>query len=228
MVIALIGLASACFALTRISGPTFGRWYLIAVEAMSITVSALAVVSLLATVRWLIARRAEQPEQSELGDGREPKHRLADGAAAVVTLGFVIATAFSFHHLAGDQRSAGLAERMLPAVEAAIPEGKPVYLEGTYEFGNWIHGALVLQLDRAGYEVYAQSPIADKYPRPLNDPPPADAVRLVVVTDPLSTDWAPGVSVVTERRIPATRGDDKPHHVYVLEAPMGSPLTTDG
>ncbi len=227
MAVAFLGFATAAFALTRVTGNTFGRWYLIAVEAMSLTTAAFVLVSLAATVRWAWslwrARGADKPaaEAADSGSDGAPaasgrRHRATQLVAAGLTLAAAVGIVGSLRHSPPDLRAGDAAMDLIDDVEAAVPEGSPVFVQGGYEFGAWIHASLVLQLDRAGYETYAASLTDDKFPRPMEDDPPADAVQLVVAVDPPSTDWGPAIEVVAQTTFSISETED-PIDVYVLK-----------
>ncbi|HRW36430.1 MAG: hypothetical protein KDB04_02390 [Acidimicrobiales bacterium] len=215
MAVGAVALLASFGALTRVSGP-IGSWYLVAVEAMAIALTAIALTALLRGAVELARGVRRPPARLE---------RWAPAAAGVATVA-VLAVAASTLHLRGDEEtSARIARSVLPAVEEAI-DGRPVLLEARSGRGGWVQSALVLELDRRGDEVHAATTLEGKFPADIEADPPDDAVRLVVVTDPdPALDWNTGVEVVAERRY--SLGDEgTPVHLVIVSAPLDEPFVT--
>ena len=216
-------LASAMLALTRVTGKNLSSWYLISVEATALSFSAIVAWSLLASARWALAgpmARWHRPTWA----GRLAS--VARPLAAAMTVALVAGTVLSFHRVHAEEVSARVADRMLPAVEASIPARTPVLVEATSGLGGWVQSALVLQLDRAGYDTFAKTTIVDKFPRSMSRPPPEETVRFVVVTNPKpGARWVPGVHVVAEARYRLSP-HEPPMHVVVVSAPLDGVFLT--
>ena len=215
MAVGGVALLASFAALTRVSGP-IGSWYLVAVEGTAIVLAAMVLTTL--------ARSAVEVGRRFVGD--TPRlDRAAPVALGVATVG-VLAVAASALHLRSDELvSARQARSVLPVVEDLIGD-RPVLLEARSGRGGWIQSALVLELDRQGREVHATTTLDGKFPDDIEAPPPADAVRLVVVTDPdPSLPWSPGVEVVAELRYELGEQRD-PVHVVIVTAPLDQEFLT--
>lgn len=219
MAVAAAGLTVSFWALSRVTG-VFGDWYLIAVEGAGLTFAAMVAASLVATgravLRWVAARR-------EAGTGARPDRvdRVLGGLGVAGALLVTALTVATLDHPIAERRSARAAAEVLPAVEAVVHD-RPVLVEARSGFGGWVHSRLVLELERAGHDVYAKTTLADKYPADMEVAPPDDAVRLVVLSNPdADVRWSPGVEVVAETRYRTTPADERPLHVVVVTAPLG-------
>ena len=215
--VGVVAVGASGLALTRVTGANLASWYLIAVEASALALDVLVLASLVASARHAVARRPRDVMPS----GPRTMAWAGPVVGAILTIALAVATVASLHLVPNEERTARAAERALPAVEAAIGRGRPVLVEARPGLGGWVQAALVLQLDRAGYDVYARTTLVDKFPASLSAPPPATALRLVVVTDPPpGTMWLPGVDVVTESRYALDHGT-RPIHVVIVRAPLG-------
>lgn len=218
MAVAALALGTSFAALSQVSG-AIGSWYLIAVEASAIVLTAIVAATLVRTVveparRWASGR--------PVGPRLE---RFAPAAMGALTV-LAVALAASSLHLRGDEvTTARQARAVLPLVQEVIGD-RPVLLEARSGKGGWIQSALVLELDRQGYEVHATTTLEGKFPADIESPPPDDAVRLVVVTDPDPTlDWNTGVEVVADRRYEL--GDERTRiRVVIVSAPLDEAFVT--
>jgi hypothetical protein len=225
MAVGGLALLAAFAALTRVSGP-IGSWYLVAVEGASITFFAIVTTSLLQSLRVLGIGLLER-----LRPGSEPPAwagtaaagaRVALGAVAVAAAVFTVST---LDLREDEQTSAAVARRMRPAVDEAVGDA-PVYLEARSGKGGWVQSVLVLQFDREGREVHASTTLEGKFPGDIAAPPPDDAVRLVVVTDPPpDVQWNEGVEVVGEERY-LLGAEGTPIHVVIVSAPLDQEFVT--
>lgn len=220
-----LALLAAFAALTRVSGP-IGSWYLVAVEGASITFFAIVATSLLQSLRAHPARLVERARPGT----NAPAWSAMAGAGARLGLGAIAVAAAVFTVSALDlredeQTSAAVARRMRPAVDEAVGDA-PVLLEARSGKGGWVQSALVLQLDREGREVHATTTLEGKFPDDIAAPPPDDAVRLVVVTDPApDVEWNTGVEVVAEERY-RLGAEGTPIHVVIVSAPLDQEFVT--
>jgi hypothetical protein len=181
--------------------------------------TALAVTALLRTLGAAVARLGWRVEPTS------PIGRFAPVALGVLTIGAVGVTTAGLHLRSDEETSAAEAHAVLPVVEEAIGD-RPVLLEARSGKGGWIQSALVLELDKQGYEVHAKTTIEGKFPADIAAEPPRDAVRLVVVTDPdPEVEWNTGVEVVADLRYQL--GDEgTPIHVVIVSAPLDEPFVT--
>lgn len=218
LAVGAVALAASFAALSRVSGP-IGSWYLVAVEGTAIVLTAIAVATLLRSAAELVRRGVgDRPAAARLD-------RLAPVAMGVATVGVVAMAAASLQLRSDEQTSSAEAQAVLPVVEDAIGD-RPVLLEARSGKGGWIQSALVLELDRRGYEVHATTTLEGKFPGDIEADPPDDAVRLVVVTDPDPTlEWNTGVEVVADRSYQL--GDEgTPVRVVIVSAPLDEAFVT--
>jgi hypothetical protein len=235
MAVALVSLGAAFVAMSRVSG-TIGSWYLVAVEGASIALYAIVLTSLVRSARagvaLALARRAgggattAQPAASAAGPAWSV--RAASAGRVALGVGAVAAAIVATSRLelrADEQVSAAVADRMRPAVDEAVGDA-PAFFEARSGRGGWIMSVLVLQYDRDGREVHAVTTLEGKFPDDIAAPPPDDAVRLVVVTDPApDVEWNDGVEVVAEERY--SLGEEAtPVHVVIVSAPLGLEFVT--
>jgi hypothetical protein len=225
MGVGALALAAAALGVTRVSGP-IGSWYLVAIEAASLTFGAIVATSLIGSLRagasLALARTAPR--------WRPPSWAPTAGAGARVALGVatvaLVALTTAQLQLRDDEETASaVARRMRPAVDEVVGDA-PAFFEARSGKGGWIQSALVLQYDREGREVHAVTTLAGKFPDDIAAPPPDDAVRLVVVTDPApDVVWNTGVEVVAEERFEL--GDERtPVHVVIVSAPLDQEFVT--
>ncbi|WP_426571939.1 hypothetical protein [Aquihabitans sp. McL0605] len=218
--VALLAVALAFLALTQITGKNLTQWYLIPVGATGLALDAIVVASVIATVRRLLAGAIVRIPA--------PVRAAAPRVAMAATLALVVAIPFSFQRQRAEEVPAAVAQQMLPTIEQTISDGQPIFLEARYGVGGWVQAALALQLQKAGYPVYAKGSIPGKFPPSMDTTPPDDAVRLIFLTNPSSTDWLPGIHTVAEASFGLKPGD-VPIHVVVVEAPLdATALTTAG
>lgn len=218
MAVAGLALGTSFAALSQVSGP-IGSWYLIAVEASAIVLAAIVLATL--------ARTLAEPLRRAVA-GRPAGPRLDRFAPIALGTATVLAVAWAATGLQlrdDEETSAREARAVLPAVQEVIGD-RPVLLEARSGKGGWIQSALVLELDRQGYEVHATTTLEGKFPADIEAEPPDDAVRLVVVTNPdPALDWNTGVEVVADRRYEL--GDQRtPIQVVIVSAPLDEPFVT--
>ncbi len=202
-------------ALLSLSGITgaIGPWYLIAAEGASITLAAAVATSAVRSASHLVRLHRLGPR----ADRWQPAARWTLTASAMVLLCVALS---NLRQPYGEEVTAGVAEEVLPDLEARIGSA-PVLIEARSGFGGWLQAALALQLDRAGHRTFATTTLDGKFPADMEAPPPEDTVRFVVVTDPPdSIVWRDGVEVVEDLSYPLSEGA-MPLRVVIVQAPLG-------
>lgn len=218
--VGVVALALAMVALAQVTGPNLAEWYLISVDATALALDVLVAASLVATIRWLLGDRLARVP-ARVG-------AAAPTVAGLATIALVVATTLSFHRLNSEQVSARVADRILPKLEARVPASRAVLVEGRNGLGGWVQASMALQLDKAGYDTYARGALVGKFPPAMEAAPPDGTVRFIVLTDPTSERWLPGVHVVARVRY-GLEPTDPPFEVVVVEAPLHAVyLTADG
>lgn len=214
LAVAALAFAGSIAGIAQIRGP-IGSWYLVAIEASAITLVSISIMSLVRSV-------LESPRAIHLLEKPEALGVVYQRSQLISTTAVVLFAGLAVVGMRTPDReitTAHVAAQMRPAIEKAI-DGNTVLLQARSGYGGWIQSTLALQLERSGYNVFATTTLAGKYPRDMEAPPPPGTTRLVVVTDPPpDVEWDPSVTVVTDASYQLEKGHRKTH-VVVVEAPL--------